>query len=130
MFTEAPVRTILPGNYLERRKRLQRFHTNQAEERPETFSVSPWIVKSLERCLSSLVKALPDKNLVIEDLMVKGECVEVRYRVEDPSGEAISENLAVGDAVAVTRVQLLRLDNGGMIEHLDMVYQVKTSPED
>jgi hypothetical protein len=128
MFTEAPVRTILPGNYLERRKRLQRFHANQAEEREETFSVSPRIVKSLERCLSSLAKALSDRNLVIEDLIVKGECVEVRYGAEDPSAEAISENLAVGDAVAVTRVQLLRLDNGGMIEHLDTVYQVKTSP--
>jgi SnoaL-like polyketide cyclase len=130
MFSGAPMRTILPGNYLERRKRLQRFHADQAEERKEIFSVSPRIVKSLERCLGSLVKALPDKNLVIEDLIVRGECVEARYRAEEPVREATSEILAGGDAVTVTRVQVLRLDNGSVIEHLDAVYQVKTSPVD
>ena len=125
MFTEAPVRTI-PTSYQERRRRLQRLHSNQAEERTRAPYVSPMIVKSVERCLTSLVNSLPQNNLVIENLVIRGDLLEVGYRVED-SEERISETQAEDSAFSITRMEILRLDNGSVVEHWNTVYQVKTS---
>jgi predicted SnoaL-like aldol condensation-catalyzing enzyme len=128
MFT-APAKTNLPNSYLERRRRLQnRSRASSAVESGSDSNVAPRMVKSVERCLTSLVNALPQDNLVIEDLVIRGDLVEVRYRAELPSAERVS-GLLEDDAVEVARVEILRLDNGAILENWDTVYQVKTAPE-
>jgi hypothetical protein len=114
-------------SYLERARKLQpkRQASNQIYGGAGSL-VSSRFEKALERCLITLGNAFLQDNLVIEDLVIKGDRVVVKYRVEDPPVEESNGNLDSDPAVAVNSIEVLRLDDGRVVEHWDTVYQINT----
>ena len=72
---------------------------------------------------TSIRRLLPQNVLAIDDLLIKDNQVTVKYRVLKPANNEIpSNNLPV----AVDSVDILRLNDGRLLEHWDTVYQVRS----
>lgn len=79
------------------------------------------VVKSIDRLFNAVCCGLPQGNLIIEDMKVKGNRLIVRYQSPDSSTEELTDK-----AVAVHSLEVLDLSDGTVIEHKDLVYQVRT----
>jgi hypothetical protein len=86
-----------------------------------TLRANPFF-KSLEHLFTAVLHALPQGNLIIEDLVIKGDKLEVRYKSPDSPVPDLADN-----AVAVRGLKILNLIDGRVIEHDNLVYQVRIS---
>jgi hypothetical protein len=92
----------------------------------EPTLVSDYANKISKRFLQSILHVLPQGNLTIEGMMIKGDRVEVKYKLQDSPTEKATEILPDDRSVAVNSMYIFKLGDTRIMEHRDNVYQVKT----
>jgi predicted SnoaL-like aldol condensation-catalyzing enzyme len=82
---------------------------------------------NLHRFITNICHALPKEVLSIEDIMIKGDQVEVRYKTEHDLDLQTLSSINHNGAVTVNSYDALRLFDGKVMEHRDSIYQIKTA---
>ncbi len=80
---------------------------------------------TFNRLSTTVINALPKGALSIEDMVIKGNRVIVRYKTQrdqkPENGNLKKDNRVVG----ISSFDALRLDDGKVVEHRDTIYQIK-----
>ena len=82
---------------------------------------------NLHRFITTICHSLPRGVLSIEDIIIKGNQVIVRYKTQyeqNPQNLSLINNRQV---VTVDSFEALRLNDGKVVEHWDNIYQIKTN---
>lgn len=90
-----------------------------------TYAEPAQFVKSVGRLLNAVYNGLPEGDVVIEDMVIKGDKVLVKYKSAVAPVESLTEKLS-GKAINVSSLNVLGLGSGDVLEKWNPVYQVKT----
>ncbi len=85
--------------------------------------------ESLNRFFNIIFNALPKSALSIEDIIIKGNRVIVKYKTlrgHKPENVSLTNKDRI---VTINSVDTLRINDGKVMEHRDMIYQINTLPQ-
>lgn len=82
---------------------------------------------NLHRVITNVWHALPKGVLSIEDIIIKGNQVIVRYKTQHDQNVQNMSLINDSQAVTVDSFKALRLNDGKVMEQWDNIYQIKTS---
>ena len=82
---------------------------------------------NLHRFITSLCHTLPKGVASIEDIIIKGNQIIVRYTTEQEPDEQSLSLINNSRVIAVNSLDMLRLYDGKLMEHQDTIYQIKTA---
>jgi predicted ester cyclase len=89
-----------------------------------TVSAKPSSLKTFSNFFAKVREAFPDYELTIDSLIVKRDRVMARYTIcGTHKGEFLGIS-ATNEKMAVTGVDIFRLENGKVVEHFDAAHQV------
>jgi hypothetical protein len=82
---------------------------------------------NLHRFITTICHALPKGVVSVEDIIIKGNQIIVRYKTEY---DREVQNLSLIDnsqVITVNSLDALSLYDGKLLEHQDTIYQIKTA---
>jgi predicted SnoaL-like aldol condensation-catalyzing enzyme len=82
---------------------------------------------NLHGFITNICHALPKGVISIEDIIIKGNQVEVRYKTEHDQDLQALSSINNSRVVTVNSYDALRLFDGKVMEHRDSIYQIKTA---
>jgi hypothetical protein len=103
-------RTMRPRRFV----RLDRWLTNSS---PPQFS------KSVGEFLSTIYNGLPEGELTIKEIVIRGNKVEVRYNSPAFIGEEFNSSLSAC-TTSISSLNVLNLANGQILERYHQVYRI------
>ncbi len=126
MSTTAIADPVLLPEYVKRARKL--FGERYASRLPDEWTAAKKLsnfIKSIDRLFAAISDASPKGNLVIEDVIIKGHEIVVKYNSPVSTEKGITGALSGCQAVTINSLNILRLSNGRVMEYLETVYQVK-----
>jgi hypothetical protein len=126
MTTNAVAEPILLPNYINNARRLlgasfARRHTDQWNAANQLTQ----FIKSIDRVFATISQGLPQTDLVIEDMIINGDKLVVKYKSQNSNGKELPGTLTKEKAVDIKSLDILNLRNGEVIERQNTVYQIK-----
>lgn len=92
-----------------------------------TMAAKTSVFKSFNRFFYSVASAFPDFELKITNLIVKGDKVMVRYIVSGIQRGPFMGVEPTNEKMAISGIDIFRLDNGIVVEHWDAARQMEAS---
>jgi predicted ester cyclase len=93
-----------------------------------TASSKPSSLKAFKNFFSVVGDALPDYDLSIDSLTVKGDRVMVRYTISGTHKGDFMGIAPTNERITITGIDIFRLDNGKVVEYWDAAHQVCAFP--
>lgn len=81
---------------------------------------------NLHRFITTICHTLPKGVLSIEDIIIKGNQIVVRYKTEHDQEVQNLSLINNSQFVTVNSIDALSLFDGKVMEHRDNIYQIKT----
>jgi hypothetical protein len=88
--------------------------------------VLPKFTDALSRLISAVGASIPESVSSIESMIIKGDRLFIHYstgRQPEDSALVNDQSICAGD------VCILKIGDGRLLEHLEEIYQIKTSPD-
>ncbi len=89
-----------------------------------TVTGKPSSLKSFYRFFATVKEAFPDYELIMENLIVKGDRVMARYTISGTHQAEFMGIMPTHEKMAITGIDVFRLDQGQVVEHWDAAHQV------
>jgi predicted ester cyclase len=86
-------------------------------------------LKAFHKFFDVICGAFPDYDLNIENMVLKNDRVMVRYTIYGTHKGDFMGLAPTNERVAVTGIDVFRLDNGKVVEHWDAAHQVSALPQ-
>ena len=94
-----------------------------------TVSSKPSSLKTFYRFFASVSEAFPDYELNLDNLIVKGDRVMARYTISGTHKGDFMGLAATHERMAISGIDVFRLDKGQVIEHWDAAHQISALPQ-
>jgi hypothetical protein len=126
MTTNAVAEPTLLPNYINNARKLlgARFARRQSDQWNAANQLTQFI-KSIDRVFATICQGLPQDDLVIEDMLINGDKLVVKYKSQNSPRKELSGTLTKEKAVDIKSLDILNLRNGQVIERQETVYQIK-----
>jgi len=89
-----------------------------------TVSARPSSLEAFYRFFTEVSKAFPDYELRIENMIVKGDRVMVRYTITGTHVEHFMGQSPTHEKTVIFGIDIFRLENDRVIEHWDAAHQI------
>lgn len=89
-----------------------------------TVSARPSSLEAFYRFFTEVSKAFPDYELRIENMIVKGDRVMVRYTITGTHVEHFMGQSPSHEKTVIFGIDIFRLENDRVIEHWDAAHQI------
>jgi hypothetical protein len=80
---------------------------------------------NLHRFITAVCHALPKGVVSVEDIIIKGNQIILRYTTEQVQNEQKLSLITNSQVITVNSIDAVRLFDGKLMEHQDTIYQVK-----
>lgn len=94
-----------------------------------TVSARPSSLKAFYSFFATVSEAFPDYELILNKMIVKGERVMARYTISGTHKGDFMGLAATHERMAITGIDVFRLDKGQVIEHWDAAHQITASSQ-
>jgi hypothetical protein len=90
------------------------------------YQVLPKFTDALSRLISAVGASIPESVSSIESMIIKGDRLFIHYR----TGRQPEDSALVNDqSICSEDACILKIGDGGLLEQLQSIYQIKTSPD-
>jgi hypothetical protein len=125
MIINAATRPALQSANLTASAQVKGGHTASHKfTQQNTASKFTQFISSIDNILS-IYERLPKNDLTIEELLIKGNQVVVKYKTQNNLEEEAPATSMNAQAVSVNSMEVFSLDDGKRIERWEPVYQIK-----
>ena len=89
-----------------------------------TIPSTPSCLKTFYRFFAAVNEAFPDYKLLLDNLVVKGDRVMAHYTISGIHKADFMGLAATNEQMAITGIDIFRLDKGQIIEYWDAAHQI------
>jgi predicted ester cyclase len=94
-----------------------------------TSSSRPSSLNTFRLFFSGVRNAFPDFNMKLESMLVKGDRVLVRYRIQGTHRGEFMGISPTNETMTICGIDVFRIDNGKIVEHWDAAHQLEALPQ-